>query len=73
MLLQLGKKVRKINWLEEYALEYARLLRLLETDSMQVAEGIQGDLLDAYRSVLKLEKSTLSRTFGKMQNSLDNY
>lgn len=62
-----------INWLEEYALEYARLLRLLETDSKQVAEGIQGDLLDAYRSVLELEKSTLSRTFGKMQNSLDNY
>ena len=54
---------------EECISGYQRLLRLLEEDSEQIANGLQGELLEAYRDVLVREKNVLTKAIQAMQNT----
>ena len=44
---------------EECASKYKRLLQLIEIDDEEIAEGLQGELLTAYRQVLEYEKNQI--------------
>ena len=49
--------------------QYRKLLQLLEEDSDEIAQGLQGELLDAYRAILIREKDTLSSALKSIQNT----
>ncbi len=58
--------------LEECISRYRRILARMEDDSGKIANGLQGDLLDAYRGVIERERSILEEALQAIQNSYIN-
>lgn len=54
---------------EECVSRYRRLLNLLENDAEEIAQGLQGELLTAYRSVLEKEKDRLTDALRDMERT----
>lgn len=54
--------------ISECVSKYRRLLDLLEEDSEKMAQGLQGDLLGAYRSLIEHEKVLLDNAIITIKN-----
>lgn len=48
---------------------YQRLLQLMEDDSEEIAQGLQGELLEAYQDLVKREKTILQNALRSIQNT----
>lgn len=53
---------------EECLSQYRKLLQLLDQDSEEIALGLQGELLDAYRAILIRERDTLMSALRSIQS-----
>lgn len=53
---------------EECASRYRRLMRRMEEDHEAIAQGLKGELLEAYREVLVREKEVLTDALKDIQN-----
>jgi len=54
---------------EVCAFQYRKLIQLLEEDFNDIALGLQGELLEAYRAILVLEKDALSNALKSIQKT----
>lgn len=55
--------------IDECVSRYRRLINLMESDAEEIAQGLQGELLTAYRGVLEEEKSILTDALRDMERT----
>lgn len=53
---------------DECASRYRRLMRRMEEDYEAIAQGLNGELLEAYREILAREKEVLTDALKDIQN-----
>lgn len=53
--------------IENCLMHYKKLLNLLEEDLSDAKEGFQGDLLDAYRAIVKQEMAEVSNEMNSLK------
>lgn len=54
---------------QECVARYKRLLQLIDEDFNEIAQGIQGRVLESYRDILVREKEILMEALKSMQRS----
>lgn len=55
---------------DECASRYQKLLRLMEEDFAEIAQGLGGDILETYRELLNREMDILKSTLKSMQQNI---